>query len=750
MTGVATIQSQLQLHDAFTAPMMNIINAVNMAVGAMEDMQQTASEGIDTAGIQSMRGYLDQAAASVTALEQQFGSLQPPINDDTRQQERFNRTIQEGTEFAGGLKNMIASAVGAYVGIAGIRKAFSFAQDATSAFDTQLNAERQLQSVLANTLDREYVAQFELETSANISGAIDDIAAIQNSANEVIIPVSAETNALNAAFDTIAEKASEIQSRGIYGDETMIAAAGEFETYFSDTGAVEMMMDTLANYAMGMSGGGAVDSTSMVNYATNLGKLMTGSYDAMTKKGFEFSDVQKAIIEGEATREQIIATLGEDYADMSSDMQAAATITQIIDEAWAGLYDSMSATPQGKIIQMNNAWGDMQETIGGRLYPAIERIYDIISENWDTVETVMNGVKNGLIVIIDILSAVVIFALSAADMIAANWSTIGPVIMIVAAAFGVYKAATLGAALAQNLMNGAIFACPIFWIIAGVAALTVAVGIFTNKMNEAYGLTLSFGGMLGGSVMVILAACGNLVIDLVNLFLLLGNVGVGCWEALKAVGSNIYTFFHNVISSVQGWFYGLLDSVLNVIIGVCQALNKIPFVDIDYSGLESKANAYAEKAAEANNSKLEYEDIGAAFMQGFNSIDYLDRIDYGKAFETGYYIGDKIGQTFSYENDINAALNSPYDYSGMMSNIGDIADNTGAIKDGLEITEEDLKYLRDIAEQEAINRFTTAEIKIEWNNTQNISSEMDLDGVVDYLTENIQEAMESAAEGVHV
>ena len=80
----------------------------------------------------------------------------------------------------------------------------------------------------------------------------------------------------------------------------------------------------------------------------------------------------------------------------------------------------------------------------------------------------------------------------------------------------------------------------------------------------------------------------------------------------------------------------------------------------------------------------------------------------------------------------------------------DIAEDTGAISNALEITQEDLKYLRDIAEQEAINRYTTAEIKIEQTNNNNISSEMDLDGIVACLEKAVDEAAGYAAEGVHM
>ena len=89
-------------------------------------------------------------------------------------------------------------------------------------------------------------------------------------------------------------------------------------------------------------------------------------------------------------------------------------------------------------------------------------------------------------------------------------------------------------------------------------------------------------------------------------------------------------------------------------------------------------------------------------------------------------------------------------YAGSIGDgVGSIADDTGSIKNSLDVTEEDLKYLRDIAEQEAINRFTTAEITIEQTNNNNVSGSMDLDGVVDGLTAAVNEAVEIITEGVH-
>ena len=59
-----------------------------------------------------------------------------------------------------------------------------------------------------------------------------------------------------------------------------------------------------------------------------------------------------------------------------------------------------------------------------------------------------------------------------------------------------------------------------------------------------------------------------------------------------------------------------------------------------------------------------------------------------------------------------------------------------------------MKYLRDIAEQESINRFTTAEVTINQTNNNNVSSDTDLDGFINALDDAMGEVIESITEGV--
>lgn len=228
---------------------------------------------------------------------------------------------------------------------------------------------------------------------------------------------------------------------------------------------------------------------------------------------------------------------------------------------------------------------------------------------------------------------------------------------------------------------------------------------------------------------------------------------------MNALADNIKIAFNNAICSVQSWWYALLSTALFVVEGICEALNKLPFVEFDYSDISGAADEYAEKALEAAGNKEEYKSVSDAFNEGVNAFDTFQDGWASKAFEAGAAwgdgIADKVGD-FSL-NDLFGAEPPPSldDYlgeseaGGLEGSVDAIVENTGGIKDSLSCTEEDLKYLRDIAEQEAINRYTLAEVKIEQTNHNNINSAMDLDGVVSGLTDAVNESIDSITEGVH-
>ena len=813
-------QAQIAATAASTSVLpSNVVTDINNVGSRLQAVQQRIQQiesnplniGTDTANaaLEQMRGQLAQALEAqndlnaaldnmdVSAANQAYMRLSQSvrttetyIRDNVSAQGTFNNAVTEGIGIADNLQRTISGVIAAYTGIAGIQKAIGFIKNTTSLYDTQLNGEVQLLSVLANSLDEETVAKYavDVDVSADTTDAVNQINGIQDSVTGVEVPVSAKTDALMDAYNQIADKATEIQGKGIYGDEAMIAAGAEFATYFTDTDAITKMMDTLSDYAMGMSGGGALDSTALVDYATGLGKIMTGAYDAMTKKGFEFSDAQKAIINGTATQAQIVQTLGAEYADASSDMQAAAAISQVVEESWAGLYENMSQTPEGKIIQLTNAWGDLEEELGGILYPAVLDFLNLFTENWDEVSEFCTMFANGLAILVELATQLVNGALMVASAFQDNWGWIAPIVWGIVAAFTAYQIAlgvvngiqaihnaqlgwaavqaykaaaadtTLAAAeqakamaaaaatAAQYGFNAALLACPVTWIVAAVLALIVILYSLVGIINQVAGTSISATGLITGAV----AVAGAFIL----------NIGIGLYNSFIAVIAAFVNFFIGIIewvlNAANGGFNSFGDAVANLIgqiISWFLSLGQIVTTIIDAifgtdwtAGLEGLKNSVTQWGKNENAITLDRMDTSTAGLQ---------RFDYGDAASAGYDFGagleSKVGNLFNFSGSIP----SVEDYAGLiadnanLSALPDIANNTGKIKDTLSDTDEDLKYLRDLAEMEVINRYTTAEIKIEQNNHNTVNNGMDLDGVTSALTDGIMEAIEVTAEGIH-
>ena len=707
---MATIKSQMVLEDGVSGILKKMTRALDITLASFEQVQQASGKAFDTHLIEEGRGLIVESVRDIERMEEGYRRA-------AQEEEKLNQGINHGASAMDGLLGKVTSVVAAY---ASIGKAKSFAMDSLGAADVQIGAQVQLKTVMGNMGSLDY-------------------------------------------YDQVLDKASAIQGKGIYGDEAMIAGAGELATYFSDGEAILSMMDTLSNYAMGMSGGGVLDTTAMVDYATGIGKIMSGSYDAMTKKGFEFSETQKAIIEGTANEAQIVAELGTEYLNMSADMQAAAVIGNVIDEGWAGLYETMSNTPEGKLIQLNNTLGDIKENVGAGIYPAVLNFVDVMQSHLPQIESAAMGLATVLGFTITVLTGMAEGAISFGTAVADNWGWIGPIVYGIAAGMAVYaaylgavKAAQLASAAAQWAMNAAMNASPITWIVVGVIAFVAGLVALCNWIAKTTGVAQTGFGVITGGINVVMQF-------FVNLGLTVANIALGIWNAMGACCSNMGTAFHNVIANVQGWFYDLLSTGLAVVDGICAALNKLPFVSFDYSGISDKADEYAAKSAAAYGSKKDYTSVADAFNEGAGTFDVFSEGWAADAFRAGTAwgdgIADKVGSFFNgfgYQPESMDELMEKYGnipggpLAGLGDDVGAIADNTGGMADALEISGEELKYLRDIAERDAVNRFTTAEVKIDMTGmTNRIDGSMDLDGVIRELTDGFSEALVTAAEGVH-
>lgn len=562
-----------------------------------------------------------------------------------------------------------------------------------------------------------------------------------------------------------------------------------------DGGSVTALQEKI--YASAQQSG--MDYMNAMSAVSDL-KLQTGAFSS-NEDAMEFAGIMNMeFLMGGASQEQassqlsaltesmstgtisdgILTSLGETapsavsslagYLNVSNEklleMAANGEITAgIFKDAMLSSSDAISERFSSFPMTFEQMWTSIKNGAMFAFQPVLQKIIEIA--NSPAFAMIINGVIAALSVVGSTFAGILELISSIAGFLYENWSFIEPLLTTAAialgvftTAFGLYSLATGIATIAQNGFNLALLTSPAGMFALIVTAIVLAVMALCEWISNLTGLSTSGFGIITGGI--------NVVIQFFwNLCLTVANIAMAIWNALCAVANNIRVAFHNAICNIQSWWYDLLATVCEVVSAIAEELNKIPFVEIDYSGVENAAQDYRDKALKARNSKEEYSNIGEEFDKGMHTYDAYKDGWMEEAFASGAAWGDSVVDNISssfdglfgsgakqeqeslLKNPQNEDINNLLNDSAMNSNIAGIADNTSNIKDSLDITQEDLKYMRDLAERDAINRFTTAEIKVEMNNSNQINSTMDLDGIVDHLSLRLREQMEIAAEGVH-
>ena len=646
------------------------------------------------------------------------------------EQGRFNQEVSAGTQQANELTNTIKRAVAAYVSIQTVGKALNISDELVQT-TSRLNMMNDGVQTTAELVNMVYAAAQDARGS--FSQMADVVARFGNNAKDAF----SSSEEVVAFADLIQKQMT------IAGASTQEAANAELQL----------------SQALGSGVLRGDELNSIFEQAPNLIQNIADYLDVPIGK------IREMAADGELSADVVKAAIFSAADDINSK------------------FNEMPMT-WGQI------WQSMQNTALIAFQPVLQRLNDLA--NSEAFQTFIQGAIEAMATLANILLNIFELVGTVGGFIADNWSVISPIIYGVIAALAVYAAylgivkgieiasaaataihsvamsakigvmaaltgQTMAATAAQMGYNGALYACPVVWIIVLIIALITVIMAVCSAIAKMTGIANSGFGVITGGVNVVIQFFKNLGLTVANIALGIGN-------AIAALASNMMTAFHNAICSIQSWFYNLLSTALSVIEGICAALNKLPFVEFDYSGISSAADDYAAKASEAAGNKEDYQSISDAFNEGFTTFDAFqdgwasDAFNAGAAWGDGvadkvsnFSLSDVFGQTdIPNVGDYTSGFSDAIANSGVGDGIGNIDDNTGKIKDSLDITEEDLKYLRDIAEQEAINRFTTAEINVDMSGMQNtVNSGDDIDGFMTKLTDSVNEAVDNMTEGVH-
>lgn len=704
--------------DTANAELEQLRSQLNQAVQNQEDLNR-AMERMDVSA--ANEAYL-RLSSTVSNTERY-------IRDNTDEQGRFNRAIDEGTQGAGDLMNMIKGAVAAYASVQTIGKVMDLSDQLTS-------------------------------TTARLNLMNDGLQTTQDLQNMIYLSAERSRGAYQATADAVS-KLGLMAGDAFSSSEEIIAFTEQLNKQFTiagtETAGIEAAMLQLTQ-AMGSG----------------------------VLRGEEYN----SILEQAPNIIQAIADYMEVPKGQLKDMAAEGEITaEIVKNAMFAAADETNAKFEAMPKTFSQIWTSFQNTALMAFQPVLQRLNDVA--NSEAFQTFINGAIEALSMVAGIVVEIFNLIASVGTMIADNWSWLSPIIYGVAAALlvyygrlmlvrgaelalaavqgvvavakGILAAATMlvtGATWAQTTaqygLNAAMYACPIVWIIILIIALIALFYAAVAAVNKFAGTSVSATGIICGVFMVAAAFIGNLFVALINFVI---DIFVVLWNFIAAFANFFGNVFNDPVGAIARLFFDLVDTVLSLLQSLASAIDTI-----FGSNLAGAVQGWRDSLGGWVDSTFGQ---GEEIMAKLNAEDlHLDRFEYSSAWDAGYSFGEGIDESISNFDpsslfDTNVPGASDYaDLSnygsdlgglgGIGSGVDDIAGNTGAIADSMDITEEDLKYLRDIAEQEAVNRFTTAEISVDMSGMQNnISNGMDLDGVISGLTEGVNEAIDSMAEGVH-
>ncbi|MCC0724864.1 tape measure protein [Clostridioides sp. ZZV14-6009] len=763
---MATIQTSIRIFDGMTPAFRNMTNAINTTINSFDRLQQRLHNPLNTGGIQASQQSLNNIESILTRIEQNIGKAD-------EQQRRFNEDIDKGANSTNNLLGSVKKLAGAYMGLKTIGGLGSLSDQMTSTNarlaminDGQLS-DGGLNKMIFQSAERSRASYLDTAqivsrigmNAGSVFSSTREIVSFAEQLNKKFVIAGASTQEMNSALLQLTQGLGS----GVLRGEELNAV---FES-------APNIIKSIADYL-----------------DVDIGKIRGMASEGMLTADIVKNSLLAAAAETNAQFEKMPLTIGQIFTSIKNNavMIFGAIQKKIEDTVSSGGFRTF-------IVNIT----DSLYILGNVGYSVFNGIIDLLSS------PAFSGFFNLMIVGVSLVAQGLGWLLttigSVINFIAHGWSIIQPLLITSIVLWGLYKAAILaGVAITAiqvswtalqafwtNLLNGSLLTnimmniaakistdalsgsmllliTTIVMVVATIALVIAAVFVGVAIFNHFAGTSVSAIGVVAGAISVAAAFIGNLFIATGNLII---DIVALIYNSLANFAEFFANFLDNPIGSVIRAVSRMADAVLGILRSIASAIDTIFGSNLAnaVSGWQDKLQGWTDKVAGEAKIKVERMDP--------NKL-HFDRFNYGKAWDAGYKWGDKLETNIKNKFDISkiaedakkklglddlwdkkyglgdgigsAGLNSPLNDAAKGAK--DTAGNTAKMAKTMDKSQEDLKYLRDIAEQETINRFTGVNIKIDMNNTNNISKDTDLDGIVNVLTEKLNDAMVVSAEGV--
>lgn len=783
---MASIMTAIELQDRFSSVLYGVIDTVNIAISSMYDMSEAMNTGIDTSALQAAQDRIVQTTAALdrmnAAMEEPSGSL--PIGQEMEEvHQQINNNIEAQNRFNDTIADCHSKVVQVDSGFKGWEKAIVVANNALGLVKNVLGD--------AGVMD--------------MSGAFGRIDTM-NRFQKTITTMTGDAGLAEAAL----AKLKDVTVGTAYGLDVASKATQGFITRGMSLGAateqVRIWADAVSFYGEGtneqlesvVDAIGKMYSKGTVE-ADQLSRLFDAGIGAAeiyaNAVGESVSQVQDDLSDGTISAAQFLTVVSQ-----AMDAGVSSGAAKTAGDTWATTFANVGAA-------INRGWVEIIEKLDAALASrGLPSTMEMVQMFGQTVENTLDTVAGYMGMVVDLAMNIGNAMTEAGSFVSDNWGVIAPIIYGVVAALAAYAliagvvavingvsaaaqavhnaqtamatGATFAYTASQYGLNAALLACPLTWIILLISALVVVIVLVCAHIAKMGGTAQTAFGVFCGAVNVGLQYFKNFG-------LAIADVVLAIWNSITAIAGNIPIAFHNALAEAKSYFYGFEYVVVSIIAAIGDALNKLPFVSFDTSGLWSAANGYVAKAMQAANSKQEYNSISDAWNEGKNTFEVFQdgwvQEAYNKGANWGDGISDKVSDKISGLKDFfNPSDGLPdkddhqKDYSSILGdsslgniagNTGDIAGNTGSlddiagntgntaedtarIADAVDITDDDLKYLRDIAERDIIDRTVFTKVEVNMGGVTNqVNNMSDLDDIADRLNGVLQEQIMISAEG---
>ena len=722
---MATIRTAIQIQDGLSSAFKSMNIAMQATINSFESLQRASGNAVDTSSIEIARRELVRA-------ETAFNDIETQIREADQQQDRFNQSIRDGTTAASGM-------LGKLVGIAAAYLSFQTGKDILGLSDT-----------ITNT--------------------------------------TARLNMMNDGLQTTAEL-----------QEMIFASAERSLASYLDTA------DVVSKLGMRAKGAFASNKETIL-FAENLNKLFAiagASQQEMASASLQLTQaLGSGVLRGEELNAvfeaapNVIQTIA-DYLDVPigkiRDMASDGEITaDIVKNAMLGATSAIN----DQFDKMPKTWEQNVTKFKNNAIRAFDTMFKRLEElaNSSKFNDFANSASQSLYVIAGVAIAVLNTFASIAGFVYDNWAFIAPIVGTATGAMVIYGAAIVGVKLAtmavagwqgilaakatiatgatfaqtaaQHGLNAAMYANPVTWVIAGFMALIAVFYLGIATINHFAGTSISATGLIAGVFGALGAFLHNMVAFWWNLFAsiaeffynvwidpvyatkkLLGSIAettinmaqsmIGSFDSAATNLANMFVDAANTAISAINWVSDAINNLTGIDFGKMGTINQKSSVTADYTGLKGEINEWIGDAPTGTWSapKMEMKGIPDAFNSGY---------DWG----ANLFSGLNNGEPSTFDTSLENLLNSINDSVGEGADAGkDTAKKAKKIADKANILVDDLKYLRDIAEREAINRYTTAEINVDARSENHIHHDTDIDGIVNHFGEKVEEVAQTLAEG---